>query len=82
MNSHNLIHLYVEVLKCSRVSPQQIRGVLWEEADTEKTLHSLEVSPMNYLKIENKIKKLIHNTSQIHQIHQIHSYIQAFTVLK
>lgn len=44
-----MLYLYIEVLKCSRVSSQQVCRVLWEEADAEKTLHPLEVCSVHHL---------------------------------
>lgn len=43
-------YLYIEILKCSRVPPQQVCGVLGKEADTEQTLHPLEVRPVHHLR--------------------------------
>lgn len=43
------LYLYIEILKCSRVPPQQVCRVLGKEADTEQTLHPLEVCSVHHL---------------------------------
>lgn len=43
------LYLYIEILKCSRVPPQQVCRILGKEADTEQTLHPLEVCSVHHL---------------------------------
>lgn len=43
------LYLNIEILKCSRVPPQQVCRVLGKEADTEQTLHPLEVCSVHHL---------------------------------
>lgn len=47
MNS--ALYLDIKILKCSRIPPQQVCRVLGKEADTEQTLHPLEVRSMHHL---------------------------------